>query len=188
MWTRRQFVSRGVLGLLGAGGVSMAMSGDGPKDAADKSDPQEALPDGSASKDMITPQTDRAIERGLSYLAARQHADGSFGTNGYQGNVAVTSLAALAFMAGGSQPNRGPYGKEVTRALTFVLSQENRDGRHPPRVRRRRTGAGRGASRRCPATAGHRLLGGLLLRPSPGPPDRFVLCPEARPRQAVSLG
>ena len=43
----------------------------------------------------------------------------------------MTSLGALAFMAGGHQPNRGPYGRNVTNALKFVLSMENRDGRNP---------------------------------------------------------
>src|SRR5437762_1343598 len=99
MWTRRQFVSRGVLGLLGAGGVALAVPGDNPKETNDKSDPQDAMPDGSASRDMVTPATDRAIDKGLAYLAARRNRNGSFGTGGYVGNVAVTSLGALAFMA-----------------------------------------------------------------------------------------
>jgi prenyltransferase beta subunit len=125
MTTRRQFLLRGGLGLLGAAGTCLAVPGDGDGDA------RETLPDGSAVKGMITPRADQAIERGLAYLNARQHGDGSFGTLGYAGNVAVTSLAALAFMSGGSQPNRGPYGQAVTRALRFVLSQENRTGIHP---------------------------------------------------------
>jgi hypothetical protein len=121
MTTRRQFLFRG-LGVLGAAGTCFAAPSD---------DPESKVPDGTASKDMITPATDKAIANGLAYLSARQHANGSFGTNGYTGNVAVTSLAAMAFMAGGSQPNRGPYGREVTRALRFVLEQENRDRLHP---------------------------------------------------------
>ena len=126
MWTRRQFVSRGVLGMLGLGGVCLAMPGDAPG-----GDDKEALPDGSASKGMITPQTDQAVKNGLAFLASHRNRNGSFGTNGYTGNVAVTSLAALAFMAAGNQPNRGPYGRIVTDALRFVLSQENRDRFHP---------------------------------------------------------
>jgi hypothetical protein len=118
MWTRRQFVSRGLVGLLGVGGVCLAVPGD-----------QEALPDGSLSKDMVTPRADDAVTRGLAFLAARRNRDGSFGTNGYAGNVAVTSLGALAFMAAGNQPNRGPYGRIVTDALRFVLAQESRSGR-----------------------------------------------------------
>jgi hypothetical protein len=126
MWTRRQFLSRGTLAALGTAGTCFALPGDG-RESADES----PIPDGSASKNMITPETDRAIERGLAYLHNRRHGDGSFGTNGYMGNVAVTSLAAMAFMAAGNLPNRGPYGKAVTRALEFVLRQENRDGAHP---------------------------------------------------------
>src|SRR5947209_10949812 len=126
MWSRRQFLSRGGLALLGTAGTCFALPGDGGAD-----DVREAVPDGSASRGMITPRTDQAIERGLAYLRTHQHADGSFGTNGYSGNVAVTSLGALAFMAGGYQPNRGPYGRVVTDALRFVLGKENVEGGHP---------------------------------------------------------
>jgi hypothetical protein len=126
MWNRRLFLSRSTLALLGAAGTCLGVPGeaDAPKD-------ENALPDGAASKGMITPRTDQAIERGLQYLANNRHRDGSFGTNAHSGNTAVTSLAAMAFMAGGHQPNRGPYGKHVLDALRFVLSQENRDGLHP---------------------------------------------------------
>jgi hypothetical protein len=132
MWTRRQFVSRGMLGLLSAGGVCLAVPGAGPgAPGADSGDAKEALPDGFASKDMVTPRADQSIERGLSYLASRRNGTGSFGTNGYSGNVAVTSLGALAFMAAGNQPNRGLHGNVVMDALRFVLGQENRGGGHP---------------------------------------------------------
>jgi hypothetical protein len=126
MTTRRQFLLRGSLGVLGVAGTCLAVPNDGGGP-----DGGEALPDGSAAKGMITPTTDKAIDRGLAYLNTGQNQDGSFGTHNYAGNVAVTSLAALAFMSGGSQPNRGPYGLAVTRALRFVLSQENRQGTYP---------------------------------------------------------
>jgi hypothetical protein len=86
--------------------------------------PVERLPDGSAAKDMITPAAQQAIDGGLAYLAQGQHPDGSFGTGQFQGNVAITSLAALALMAGGNQPGRGTYGRAVRNALDFVLNQE----------------------------------------------------------------
>jgi hypothetical protein len=127
MWTRRQFLTRSSLAALGTAGAAFA----GPADERG-GDGRDALPDGSASRGMITPEADRAIERGLAFLAARRNPrDGSFGTNGYAGNTAVTSLAAMAFMAGGHQPNRGLYGRIVTDALRFILSKENPDGRHP---------------------------------------------------------
>jgi hypothetical protein len=84
----------------------------------------EVLPDGSAAKGMITPEAERAIEAGLAYLKNNKAPNGSWGTNAYRGNVAVTSLAALAFMAGGHQPGRGAYGSLVTEALRYVLAQK----------------------------------------------------------------
>jgi hypothetical protein len=80
---------------------------------------------------MVTTSADRAIESGLAYLASKRRGDGAFGTRGHSGNVAVTSLAAMAFLCAGNQPNRGRYGRVVTDALRFVLSKENVDGRQP---------------------------------------------------------
>jgi squalene cyclase len=125
MTTRRHFL-QGALGVLAGAGACLAVPGDDPDDPG-----REALPDGSASKGMITERTDKAIERGLAYLASHQNNDGSFGQGNYHGNVAVTSLGAMALMAGGHQPNRGAYGRCVTRALRFVLSKENVDGGFP---------------------------------------------------------
>ncbi len=117
MWTRREFLVRGVGLGLGAAGGGLALRGYG----------DDAVPDGSQSRGMITRAAQEAIDMGLAYLAREQHADGSFGTNQHRGNVAITSLAGLAFMAGGHQPGRGRYGSAVTRALHFVLDQEHRD-------------------------------------------------------------
>lgn len=117
MVTRRQFLARGLgLSSLGVAGLALGYPND----------PAEALPDGSASKDMITPEAERAIEDGLAFLRGQQHRDGGFGSGAaYQfGNVAITSLAGLAMMAGGHQPGRGPYGQVVTDALRFVMNQE----------------------------------------------------------------
>ncbi len=127
MWTRRQFLARSGLGLLGTAGTCFALPGDW--EGFD--DPRDTIPDGSASKGMITPRTDQAIEKGLSFLHKHQGPEGQFGTNAYRGNIAVTSLGAMAFMAAGHQPNRGTYGKAVTRAVEFVLSKENVRRRFP---------------------------------------------------------
>ena len=71
------------------------------------------VPDGTL--EMMTPETDRAIQSGLAWLARNQNNDGSFGTGTYRGNIAVTSVAGLAFMSSGSTPGRGPYGARSTR-------------------------------------------------------------------------
>src|SRR5262245_24985475 len=117
MHTRRQFLARGAAAALGLSGTALGFEGEPP---------EAATPDGSASKGMITPETERAIDAGLAYLRNAQHGDGSFGSGpGYQaGNVAITSLAGLAMMSGGHQPGRGAYGQVVSRALQFVMNQE----------------------------------------------------------------
>lgn len=95
--------------------------------------PQSALAQAAPSPELtaaefMTQPTRRAVERGLEYLASRQHEDGSFGSGGYSRNVAVCALAGLAFMSAGSTPGRGPYGLEVERCLDFVLEHTEDSG------------------------------------------------------------
>jgi prenyltransferase beta subunit len=118
MRTRRQVFTRGVgafLGLVLCGLIFAAQQNPEP------------VPDGSASRGMITRSAQEAIDQSLAYLANNQHADGSFGTHQHRGNVAITSLGGLAFMAAGHQPGRGRYGQNVQRALQFVMEQERQD-------------------------------------------------------------
>ena len=120
MVNRRRFLQAGSAALLSLAGPPLLA----PLVCARDPDIRDKLPDGSAAKDMITPACQQAIDAGLAFLAQNQHANGSFGTQGYQGNVAITSLGALAMMSGGHQPGRGKYGKVVQDALEYVLSQE----------------------------------------------------------------
>ncbi len=76
----------------------------------------------------ITPELDAAIAKGLAYLALQQNQDGSFGDLRYERNIAITSLACLAFMSDGSVPGRGPYAEHVTRGLEFVLANVAENG------------------------------------------------------------
>jgi hypothetical protein len=78
--------------------------------------------------ELMTPGVDTSVSRGLAWLATQQNDDGSFGTGAYRGNVAVTSLAALAFMANGSTPGRGPYGANVEKALKYVMDNTSPSG------------------------------------------------------------
>ncbi len=81
---------------------------------------QGEIPEGAA--EQVTAETDKAIEQGLAWLAKQQNADGSFGGSGtYRGNIAVTSLAGLAFMGAGSSPGRGQYGAHIDKALVYVM-------------------------------------------------------------------
>jgi hypothetical protein len=80
---------------------------------------QGDVPEGAA--EQVTPETDKAIELGLAWLAKQQQPDGSFGSGTYRGNIAVTSLAGLAFMGAGSSPGRGQYGANIDKALVYVM-------------------------------------------------------------------
>jgi len=102
-----------------AGAAAMASLAAAP---ADKDGPEK-----TAAK-LITPATDRAIERGLAFLASRQHKDGTFGAGGFSKNAAVVSLCGMAMMSGGSTPGRGPYGAEVDRCLDYVLKNTQESG------------------------------------------------------------
>jgi hypothetical protein len=115
MENRRRFLWRGfgMLASLGSGGLLLRGLAQDVQD--------------NPSRGMITPATQDAIDAGLAALERNQHEDGSFGTNQHRGNVAITSICGLAFMAGGHQPGRGRYGRVVTRALEYILNQEDRN-------------------------------------------------------------
>ncbi|XZE54845.1 prenyltransferase/squalene oxidase repeat-containing protein [Planctomycetaceae bacterium SH139] len=68
-----------------------------------------------------------ALRRGREYLASIQRPDGRFGGQ-MGGNVAVVSLAGLAWIAGGSLPRRGPYGQAVERAVDYVAGAADDTG------------------------------------------------------------
>src|SRR5688572_2959171 len=62
---------------------------------------------------LIKPSTQAAIDKALGWLASRQNDDGSFGGSGYSRNIAVVSLAGMAFLSAGNTPGRGEYGEQV---------------------------------------------------------------------------
>jgi hypothetical protein len=84
------------------------------------------VPEGTG--EVLGPDADRCIQNGLAWLARAQNADGSFGSGTYRGNIAVTSLSGLAFMAAGSSPGRGPYGTQIDKALAYVMDNTSPAG------------------------------------------------------------
>ena len=97
--------------------------------------PQE--PDAS----VLSESGRRAAEKGLAWLAQEQLQNGSWPgdvgyklRNGYEvwnphaAHLGVTSLAGMAFLAGGHVPGRGPYGKVVEDAAHWVAQNVRADG------------------------------------------------------------
>lgn len=112
-------------------------------------------PGGGNAPPVIRPVADRrddpvdaAVDRGLHYLAGKQNADGSwpggmgggvvFGPRGQQmmaagnGDIAVTSLAVMAFLSAGQVPGEGRYGPAVERGVRWVLEKQGRNGVFAP--------------------------------------------------------
>lgn len=99
---------------------------------------QNGRDDGPGLAAEITPETQRAIDRGLAFLARQQHPQGFWvemigrkvneDYRGYPGkHVGVTALACMSFLANGSAPGRGPYGDNIERGLDWLLDQVNPD-------------------------------------------------------------
>ncbi len=74
--------------------------------------------------ELITPEIQASIDRGLKWLAERQLDDGAFGANGsYKKNVGIAGLAGLAFLSSGSTPGRGPYGNNIERVIDYLQTR-----------------------------------------------------------------
>jgi len=88
---------------------------------------------------------DKAITRGLDWLAAHQDEDGRWDCDGFgkhdagragarvgAGNpahdVGVTGLALLAFLAEGSTPEAGAYREQIVRGIAWLRSQQGAIG------------------------------------------------------------
>jgi prenyltransferase beta subunit len=71
--------------------------------------------------DYVTPKVQTAVSKALSYLKRTQNSDGSWGSSSYGRHPAITALAAMSMMAQGNLPGRGKYGRNVERAIKFLM-------------------------------------------------------------------
>ena len=85
------------------------------------------VPEGTA--EMMTPETDKAIKKGLAWLGRTQNADGSFGAGTYRGNIAVTSLCRPGVHGVGLEPGPGSLRRRrSTRRLVYVMDNTSQSG------------------------------------------------------------
>jgi hypothetical protein len=126
-----------VLVLCGCCGAAFSFGGDEPD-----VEPALARPDERAGA------VDRAVERGLRWLAEHQQPCGGWlGDSGHKqdddyvvyqsaeatratggAQMGVSALAGLAFLADGQLPDRGPYAQALDRAISYVISRQNEFG------------------------------------------------------------
>jgi hypothetical protein len=73
-----------------------------------------------------------SLERGLAFLATKQARLSTGALPSTSGDnhapIGVTSLAALAWIGGGSSLTRGPYHRELSAAIDYLLSCQVKDG------------------------------------------------------------
>jgi len=79
--------------------------------------------DAAPNEDFVSKDAQTAIENSLEFLGKAQAADGSYGDRNGSGNVAVSALAGLAFLAAGHQPGRGRYGRNVARITDYLVAR-----------------------------------------------------------------
>jgi hypothetical protein len=72
----------------------------------------------------ITRDSEAALERGLSWLAATQGPEGNWESN----DLGLVSLGALAFLAAGHTPGHGRFGEPPARAISYVLKNAKPSG------------------------------------------------------------
>ena len=69
----------------------------------------------------LSPKVVQSINKGLEYIAKTQNPNGGFGKSNITG---ATSLALMAYMLQGHIPGEGKYGKQMSKAVDYLLSVE----------------------------------------------------------------
>jgi hypothetical protein len=80
------------------------------------------------SEEPLEQQVDASLRRALSWLAAAQEPSGAWKTSQHGESTAATSLAVMAFLAGGHVPEEGLYGRNVTRGVGWLLTRQQDNG------------------------------------------------------------
>ncbi|MBS3820770.1 MAG: terpene cyclase/mutase family protein [Phycisphaerae bacterium] len=78
----------------------------------------------------LTERTEKAIDRGLKFLASIQNDDGSWSRKDGEYSVANTALALMAFMVQAQFPGEGDYGDKLDKGLDYLIreSKASADG------------------------------------------------------------
>ena len=72
-------------------------------------------------------RVEASVDAGLRWLASQQGPDGRFPSEPVA-QPAITSFAIMAFLSRGHVPDHGRYGKQISKAIDFVLATQKRRG------------------------------------------------------------
>jgi len=88
--------------------------------------PATSEPAGPETK--VTPELERAVQRGLDYLARTQRPDGAWSDSGYGQVSGVVGLAMMTFLAHGETPDDPKYGPVIRRAVDYIIRTQEPNG------------------------------------------------------------
>ncbi|MGC3966509.1 MAG: terpene cyclase/mutase family protein [Pirellulales bacterium] len=71
---------------------------------------------------------ERAIDRGLDWLASKQSKQGHWTANDSNYPTAMTALAGMAFLCEGSTTTQGKYAENIQLAVDYLTSRSRRNG------------------------------------------------------------
>jgi len=89
---------------------------------------QLMMPATSCEAEIQDREVDQAIEKALEYLSERQLPNGSWRIDNIGESTAATSMAIMAFLAGGHVPGEGPYGGQIEHGIRWVLDHQESNG------------------------------------------------------------
>src|SRR5262249_34685561 len=85
-----------------------------------------------ARADEIPEKYRKAVEKGLEWLASKQHEKGYWGANGDQYPISMTALAGMALLMEGSTVKEGKYAENIRKAADWLMDKsqdaQQRDG------------------------------------------------------------
>lgn len=120
---KRRFHTLLCLGLLAKAG-SDAFAADAP-DRAPVVAPTPALA-GALSPEKWR-EVESSVDRALAWISTQQSPDGSFPSRPVA-QPAITSFCVMAFLSRGYTPGAGPYGRQLEKAVDYVVSCQQADG------------------------------------------------------------
>ncbi len=86
----------------------------------------------AAESPLLSPEQFTAVEnsmdRALRYLVRQQNDDGSFPVNMDHAQPGITGLCLMAFLSRGHVPGTGPYGRQMDKAIEYILATQHQDG------------------------------------------------------------
>ena len=82
----------------------------------------------NSSKSTLTPEEQRAINKGLEWLASQQTRSGRWVGQGGRYPAAMTGMAGIALSCEGSTATQGKYSANIRRAIDYLTAQSQPNG------------------------------------------------------------